>query len=66
MASVVKETSNLYKVTVRYLPLDTIKLIMNSILKQYNVKLEEELKKMDFFTSSGKSRWGFLSWANVL
>ena len=56
MVSLVKETSNLYKVTVKYLPIEVARKIMGDIFIYYNKRLEEEFKKIDFFSSAGKSR----------
>ena len=56
MTNLVKDTVNLYKVIIKTLPLKTSRFIMNEIFCNYNKKLEEELKKIDFFTSGGKSR----------
>ena len=55
IASLVKETCNLYKVTTKFLPMDTVRWIMSSIFATYNKRLELELNKVDFFTSSGKT-----------
>lgn len=52
----VKETSNLYKVLIKYLPLRIVKTIMTEIFTFYNVKLEEEFKKINFYSSAGKGR----------
>lgn len=52
----VKETTNLYKVLIKYLSISVVKSIMTEIFQFYDVKLEEEFKKINFYTSAGKGR----------
>ncbi len=56
MAMLVKEATTLHKVLSKYLDNATLKLIMGQVFKAYTQKLEEDLKKLDFFTSAGKNR----------
>ena len=56
MSGLVKETGNLYKVLIKYLPVCIVKQIMTDIFTFYDLKLEEEFKKTNFYTSVGKSR----------
>ena len=56
MASLVKETGTLHRVLMKYLSNETLRQIMSDVFKSYNKKMEEELKKIDLFTSSGKNR----------
>lgn len=57
ISTLVKDTTNLYKVLIKFLPLKVIRMIMNDIFALYNKRLEEELKKIDFFTPGGKTRY---------
>ncbi|KAJ3333446.1 hypothetical protein HDU76_008068 [Blyttiomyces sp. JEL0837] len=56
IATMVKETATLHRVLVKYLSNETLRMIMADVFQSYNKKLEEELKKIDLFTSAGKNR----------
>lgn len=56
ICGLVKETCNLYKVLIKYLFIQTAKNIMTDIFTFYDSKLEEEFKKINFYSSSGKGR----------
>ena len=57
ISGLVKETNNLYKVLIKYLPVSIVKNIMTEIFTFYDSKLEEEFKKVNFYTSIGKNRY---------
>ena len=59
MSTLVKETSSLHKVLAKYLPPEPLKSIMTEIFRSYIKKLEEDLKKIDLFSSTGKNRQVF-------
>ncbi len=62
MSTLVKETATLHKVLSKYLSSDTLKKVMGDVFRSYALKLEEDLKKLDLFTSSAKNRYvGFHS-----
>ncbi|KAI9359276.1 Vps54-like protein-domain-containing protein [Zopfochytrium polystomum] len=56
MATLVKETTTLHRVLVKYLDNKTLRKVMADVFREYNRKMEDELKKIDLFTSSGKNR----------
>ncbi|KAJ3336486.1 hypothetical protein HDU91_001767 [Kappamyces sp. JEL0680] len=56
MSTLVRETSTLHKVISKYLPPESLKSIMNEIFRSYTKRLEDDLKKIDLFSSSGKNR----------
>lgn len=56
ICGLVKETSNLHKVLIKYLPVPIVKSIMTDIFTFYDSKLEEDFKKINFYSSSGKGR----------
>jgi len=56
IAMLVKETSTLFRVLFKYLSSDSLKKIMGEVFKVYGSKLEEELRKLDLFSSAGKNR----------
>ncbi|TPX38226.1 hypothetical protein SmJEL517_g00015 [Synchytrium microbalum] len=56
MVTLVKETMTLHKVLAKYLDPETLKSVMGDVFKAYIKKLEEDLKKLDLFTSAGKNR----------
>ncbi|KAJ3416012.1 hypothetical protein HDV05_003609 [Chytridiales sp. JEL 0842] len=55
MASLVKETSTLHRVLMKYLDTDTLRYVMTEVFKTYTKKLEDDFKKIDLFTSAGKN-----------
>ena len=57
MSTLVKETCSLHKVLAKYLPPESLKSIMTEIFRSYVKKLEEQLKKIDLFSSAGKNRY---------
>jgi vacuolar protein sorting-associated protein 54 len=56
MANLVKETTTLYKVLSKYLPPDSLKSILNEVFRAYVRRLEEELRRIDLFSSAAKNR----------
>ncbi|KAJ3396863.1 hypothetical protein HDU92_001697 [Lobulomyces angularis] len=56
MSNLVKETCTLHKVLAKYLNTETLKKIMSEVFKAYSIKLEEDLKRLDLFSSGGKNK----------
>ncbi len=56
ICGLVKETCNLYRVLIKYLPVPTVRSIMTEIFTFYDSKLEEDFKKIKFYSSLGKGR----------
>ncbi|TPX53415.1 hypothetical protein SeMB42_g00804 [Synchytrium endobioticum] len=56
MVTLVKETMTLHKVLAKYLDPETLKTVMGDVFKSYVKRLEDDLKKLDLFTSAGKNR----------
>lgn len=57
MSLLVKETCTLFKVLFKYLSSDALKKIMAEVFRTYSQKLDEELRKLDLFSSAGKNRF---------
>lgn len=60
MSTLVKETATLHKVLSKYLSSDTLKKVMADVFRTYALKLEDDLKKLDLFSSSAKNRYRLL------
>ncbi|KAJ1567300.1 hypothetical protein HK405_006444 [Cladochytrium tenue] len=56
MFTLVKETLTLHRVLVKYLDNKTLRRVFDDVYKSYNKRLDDELKKVDLFTSGGKNR----------
>ncbi|KAJ3050529.1 hypothetical protein HK097_008530 [Rhizophlyctis rosea] len=56
MNTLVGETSRLHTVIMRYLPIDTVKFIMQQVFASYTQRLEESLKTIDLFSGAAKNR----------
>ncbi|KAL7750055.1 hypothetical protein RI367_004570 [Sorochytrium milnesiophthora] len=56
MEQLVKETTTLHKVLGKYLPIDIVKRVLGEIFICYGIKLEDELKRLDIYTSVAKNR----------
>ncbi|KAJ3125367.1 hypothetical protein HK098_000314 [Nowakowskiella sp. JEL0407] len=56
MALLVKETTTLHKVLSKFLTPDTLKMVISEVFKSYTTKIEEDLKKVEIYSSSGKNR----------
>ena len=59
MSSLVKETRALYKVISKYLPPESVRSVMAEVFRSYVKRLEEDLRKIDLFSSAGKNRLYF-------
>lgn len=60
MSTLVMETCSLHKLISKYLPPESVRSIMTEIFRSYVKKLEEELKKIDVFSSAGKNRYTWI------
>ncbi|KAI8804520.1 Vps54-like protein-domain-containing protein [Cladochytrium replicatum] len=56
MVLLVKETATLHKVLSKYLTPPTLKSIMSNVFKAYNERLEQEIKRVELYSSSSKVR----------
>ncbi|KAI8828558.1 Vps54-like protein-domain-containing protein [Chytriomyces cf. hyalinus JEL632] len=56
MAGLIKETCTMHRVLVKFLPKDVLQNVMGQIFRVYNKGLDEELKKVELYTSAGKNR----------
>ncbi|KAI8614153.1 Vps54-like protein-domain-containing protein [Chytriomyces sp. MP71] len=56
IAGLVKETSTMHRVLMKFLPKPVLQMVMSQIFKSYNKGLEEDLKKVELYTSAGKNR----------
>ncbi|KAI9203421.1 Vps54-like protein-domain-containing protein [Polychytrium aggregatum] len=56
MVALVKEIGTLHRVLIKLLRPEAIKMIFTQIFREYVIQLEDDLKKMDLFTSAGKNR----------
>ncbi|KAI8910410.1 Vps54-like protein-domain-containing protein [Gorgonomyces haynaldii] len=56
MGTLVKETTTLHKVLNKYLPPEALKSVLTEIFRSYNKRFEEDLKKIDLFSSAAKNR----------
>ncbi|KAJ3042297.1 hypothetical protein HDV00_007664 [Rhizophlyctis rosea] len=56
MDNLVKETSRLHTVIMRYLSTETVKYIMQQVFASYTQRLEESLKTIDLYSGAGKNR----------
>ncbi|KAJ3232540.1 hypothetical protein HDU81_002863 [Chytriomyces hyalinus] len=56
IAGLIKETCTMHRVLVKFLPKDVLQNVMGQIFRVYNKGLDEELKKVELYTSAGKNR----------
>jgi hypothetical protein len=56
ISQLVKETSTLHKVISKYLHPDALKSILSQIFRCYVIKLEEDFRRIDLFSSAAKNR----------
>lgn len=56
MCTLVRETTSLHKVIAKYLPPESLRSIMSQIFRSYVKRLDDDLKKVDLFSSAGKNR----------
>ncbi|KAJ3066837.1 hypothetical protein HDU99_003718, partial [Rhizoclosmatium hyalinum] len=56
IGGLVKETQTMHRVLFKFLPKSVLQNVMGQIFKAYNKGLEEELKKIELYTSAGKNR----------
>ncbi|KAI8924687.1 hypothetical protein BC831DRAFT_464348 [Entophlyctis helioformis] len=56
MAVLVKETTTLHKVLSKYLPPASLRSVMGEVFRTYVKRLEEDLRRIELYSSAGKNR----------
>jgi hypothetical protein len=56
MSTLVMEVCTLHKVVAKYLAPESVRSIMTEVFRSYVKRLEDDLKKIDLFSSAGKNR----------